>query len=80
MAVQPSTGKVIKVIELVGTSSESWSDAARNAVVEAAKSIHGITGVDVIHSTATVEDGQIKEYHVDVKLAFVVNREKEEDD
>ena len=72
MAVEFGTRKVVKVIELVGVSDESWSAAAQNAVAEAAKTVHGITGVDVIHSTATVEDGQIKEYHVDVKLAFVV--------
>ncbi len=79
MAVQASTAQVIKVIELVGTSTDSWSDAARNAVAEAARSIHGITGVDVINSTATVEEGRIKEYHVDVKLAFVVDRSEEDD-
>ena len=64
--------KVVKVIELVGVSVESWSDAAKNAVAEASKTVHGITGVDVLHSTAVVEDGRIVEYHVDVKIAFEV--------
>jgi dodecin len=79
MAVEVGTRKVVKVIELVGVSDESWSAAARNAVAEAAKTIHGITGVDVIHSTATVEDGAIKEYHVDVKLAFAVEPDGDDD-
>jgi flavin-binding protein dodecin len=65
---------VIKVIELVGVSSQSWSDAARRAVEEASKTIRGITGVDVVQSTATVEDGKISEYHVNVKIAFRLER------
>jgi dodecin len=64
--------KVVKVIELVGVSSESWTDAARNAVAQAAKTVHGITGLDVLHSTAVIEGNEIKEYHVNVKLAFVI--------
>jgi dodecin len=64
--------KVVKVIELVGVSSECWTDAAKNAVAQAAKTVHGITGLDVLHSTAVIEGNEIKEYHVNVKLAFVI--------
>lgn len=63
---------VIKVIELVGTSSESWEDAAKNAVAEAAKTIRHITGVRVVGQTATVEDNAITEFRANVKVAFVV--------
>ena len=65
---------VIKVLELVGTSSSSWSDAAKQAVEEASKTIRGITGVDVVNSTAKVTDGKISEYHVTVKIAFEIER------
>jgi flavin-binding protein dodecin len=75
MSVEVGTRKVIKVIELVGVSPNSWSDAARNAVAEASRTVRGITGLDVIHSTAVVDGGDIKEYHVNVKIAFVVERE-----
>jgi flavin-binding protein dodecin len=75
MSVEIGIRKVIKVVELVGVSPTSWSDAAKNAVAEASRTIHGITGVDVLHSTAVVEGGEIKEYHVNVKIAFVVERE-----
>lgn len=75
MATTMATRKVIKVIELVGVSGESWTDAAKNALAEASKTVHGITGMDVRHSTAVVEDGAIKEYHVDVRLAFVIEPE-----
>ena len=65
---------VVKIIELVGVSSESFSGAVRNAVSEASKTIRGITGVDVIQSSAKVKDGSITEYHVHVKIAFALER------
>ena len=63
---------LIRVTELVGVSNKSWSDAARQSVERASKAIPHITGVDVLHSTATVRDGKIVEYHVDLKVAYVV--------
>ncbi len=75
MATLVGTHKVVKVIELVGVSTESWSDAAKNAVAEAGRTVHGITGVDVLHSTAVVKDGHISEYHVDVKIAFEIEKD-----
>ena len=67
---------VVKIIELVGVSSESFSGAVRNAVAEAGKTLRGITGVDVIQSSAKVgDDGQITEYHVNVKIAFMLERD-----
>ena len=64
----------IKIIELVGVSQQSFSDAVRQAVAEAAKSVRGITGVDVMQSSAKVSDGQLTEYHVNVKIAFTIER------
>jgi hypothetical protein len=63
---------VIRVIELVGVSSKSWSDAAQQAVARAAKTLRHITGVDVLHSRGVVRDGRIIEYHVNLKVAFIV--------
>ncbi|MFW9923860.1 MAG: dodecin family protein [Candidatus Thorarchaeota archaeon] len=63
---------VIKVVEIIGTSEISWEDAAKNAVENAAKSIRGITGVDVINQTAKVKDGKIVKYKACCKLAFTV--------
>ena len=67
-------GGAIKVIELVGVSQQSWSDAARRAVEQASQTIRGINGIDVVQSSARVENGQITEYRVNVKLAFPVER------
>ena len=63
---------VMRVIELVGVSDKSWSDAAQQAVSRASETLRHITGVDVLKSSAVVKDGKITEYHVNVKIAFVV--------
>ena len=63
---------VVKVVELVGTSTESWQDAAKQALEEASESLRQITGVDVVNQTAQVENGQIKEYRTTMNVAFVV--------
>lgn len=63
---------VIKVVELVGVSDKGWSDAAQQAVSRAAGTIRHVTGLDVIKSSAVVKDGKITEYHVNVKVAFVL--------
>jgi flavin-binding protein dodecin len=61
---------VIIVREMVGTSPHSWSDAARQAVALASKTVRNIRYVEVVQSTAQVEDGEIKEYRVQLKLGF----------
>jgi flavin-binding protein dodecin len=75
MSVQAEHAKspaVVRVVEMVGVSAKSWSDAAQQVVSRASKSMRHITGVDVLHSSAVVRDGKIIEYHVNVKVAFVV--------
>lgn len=62
----------IKVVKVLGTSSESWEDAAREAVREASETIDDIQGVDVESWTASVEDGSITEYKATVEIAFPV--------
>ena len=66
--------RVVKIVELMGVSEESFSDAVRQAVREAAKTIRNITGVEVIKSTAEVDGDEIFEYHVTVRLAFAIER------
>lgn len=65
---------VAKVIELIGQSGQSWDDAVRNAVHRASQTVENINGVEVLNLTAEVDNGEIVEYKVDVKLAFGVNR------
>ena len=66
-------GKVAKVIELVGESPTSWQDAVEDAVREANKTVDNITGVEVTNWTASVANGRVNEYKVDVKIAFGVD-------
>jgi flavin-binding protein dodecin len=63
---------VIKVVELVGMSPTSWDDAVQNVVEEAARTLRHITGVDLVHQTACVEDGKITQYRATVHVAFQV--------
>lgn len=63
---------VLKVIELVGTSPNSWEEATENAIEKAAETLRHITGADVVGQNVVVKDGDIVEYRVDLKVAFVV--------
>ena len=61
---------VVKVVELIGVSTLSWEDAAKEAIKGASKTIRNITGVQVIGATAQIEDGEIIEYRTTVNVAF----------
>jgi flavin-binding protein dodecin len=61
---------VIIVREMVGTSPQSWSDAARKAVATASRTVRNIKTVEVVKSSAVVENGEIVEYRVDLKIGF----------
>lgn len=65
---------VIKTIDLVGVSADSWRDAANQALAEAAKTIRGIEGMDVLETTAVVEGDEITEYHTHVRIRFRLER------
>jgi flavin-binding protein dodecin len=65
---------VVKIIELIGSSPIGWSEAAKNAVTEAAKTVKNIKGVHVKRCTAKVKDNKIVEYNANVKIAFIVER------
>jgi dodecin len=61
---------VIIIREMVGTSPDSWSDAARQAVATAARTVRNIREVEIVKSSARVTDGQITEYRVELKIHF----------
>ena len=61
---------VLIIREMVGTSPTSWSDAARQAVARASRTVRNIRNVEVVKSTARVEDGEIVEYLVEMKISF----------
>ena len=61
---------VMIIREMVGTSPDSWSEAARTAVERAAKTVRNIREVEVVKSTAKVADGRIVQYEVQLKIHF----------
>jgi len=62
----------VKVIEVIGISSKSFDDAITQAMKKASKTIKGINGFEVKKQMASVEDGKIVRYKVNLKLAFPV--------
>jgi dodecin len=65
---------VIKTIDLVGVSTDSWRDAAAQALAEAAKTLRGIEGMEILETSATVEGDKIAEYHTHVRIKFRLER------
>ena len=63
---------VVKVVELIGVSTNNFEDAIVQAVDRASKTIKNITGVDVMGQSVKVRDGAVSEYRVNLKVAFVV--------
>ncbi|MFD2517787.1 dodecin family protein [Salinimicrobium flavum] len=63
---------VMKVIEIMANSTESWEDAVKNAVKTAAKSVKNIRSVYVKDQTANVSGDSITDYRVIVKITFEV--------
>jgi flavin-binding protein dodecin len=63
---------VYKVIELVGTSSESWEKAAAAALSEASKTIRDLRVAEISAFDIALEDGNVKSYRVKMKASFKI--------
>jgi flavin-binding protein dodecin len=61
---------VYKVIELVGTSTESWVKAAAATVTNAAKSLKHLRIAEVVEQDLQIEDGKVSAYRVKLKSSF----------
>ena len=61
---------VYKIIELVGTSTESWEKAAANAIETAAKTLKDLRIAEVVLMDAQLEDGKIHLYRTKLKVSF----------
>ena len=64
------TDGVYKVMELVGTSSKSWEDAARVAVERAAQTLRDLRIAEVVQQDLVVTDGKVEAYRTKMKLSF----------
>jgi hypothetical protein len=61
---------VYKVIELIGTSTESWEKAAAAAVARAAKSLRELRVAEISELDMQIEDGKVKAYRAKIKVSF----------
>lgn len=63
---------VMKVIEILSNSNESWEDATATGIEKASKSVKNIKSAFVQSQSVTVKDGKVDEYRVNIKLTFEV--------
>jgi hypothetical protein len=65
---------VVKVVEIIGQSEESWEDAVQQALKDTKRTVRNIESIYVKDFQAIVEDGEISKYRVNTKISFVVDR------
>ena len=61
---------VYKVIELVGTSTESWEKAAQQAVEQASKTLRDLRIAEVVEMDLQIDEGKVRAYRTKVKISF----------
>jgi flavin-binding protein dodecin len=65
-----ATNSVYKLVEVIGTSAQSWEDAAKNAVETAAGTLQDLRIAEVVKMDMKVEGGKVQEYRTRVLLSF----------
>ena len=65
-----ATNSVYKLVEVIGTSTQSWEDAAKNAVETAAGTQQDLRIAEVVKMDMKVEGGKVTEYRTRVLLSF----------
>jgi dodecin len=65
---------IAKVITVIGNSPDGFAEAAQVAVTEAAKTLRGISGADVVSMSCEVSDDRITTYRTTVNIAFAIER------
>ncbi|MGI9596724.1 MAG: dodecin family protein, partial [Acidimicrobiales bacterium] len=71
-----TAGQVHKVIRVIASSPDSWEDAARAAVNEAAKTIVDLDGATLVKADSVVRDGGIVSYRVKLEMGFRIDRSR----
>jgi len=70
-----SEGSVYHVVELIGASSNSWEDAARNAVREASSTYDDLRIAEVVEMDVLIEDGDIIAFRTKMRLSYKLSRD-----
>jgi len=63
---------VARVTEVIASSPEGFREAVEGGIERAAKTIRGITGLEVLRKTVKVDRGLIREYRVEMKITFML--------
>lgn len=66
---------LIKIKELIGTSSKSFDDALKQAINQACEQKKNVTGAKIVRQTVEIKDGQVVEYKVNLKIAYKWEKE-----
>lgn len=64
------TDSIYRVTEVIGTSADSWEDAAKNAVETAARSLRDLRVGEIVRLDVTIEDGRVTHYRARVNISF----------
>jgi len=70
-----SKGSVYRIVDVVGVSSESWEDAAKQAVQTASKSLRDLRIAEVTKMDVTVDDGKVSAFRTRLALSFKYEEE-----
>ena len=65
-----TTDSVYKIVEVIGTSTKSWEDAAKNAVETASAKLRDLRVAEVVKQDMKVENGKVKAYRARVQVSF----------
>jgi len=65
---------IYKIIDIVGTSEKSFADAAKNAVIEVAKTVRKIRRAEVTKFDVKVENDKVTLYRAEMKISFEIER------
>jgi flavin-binding protein dodecin len=65
-----TSDSIYRVTEVIGTSTKSWEDAARNAIETAAKTLRDLRVAEVIKMDAKIEQGKVRLYRTRLQLSF----------
>ena len=61
---------IYKVIEIIGSSSDSWEDAAKQAIIRASRSLEELRVAEVVEQDLKIEDGAVVAYRTKLRISF----------
>jgi dodecin len=65
---------IYKLIDVVGTSPNSFAEAVKNAVVEAGKTVHHMNWFEVVEQRGAIKDAKVAEFQVTIRIGFRIEQ------